>query len=104
MSPEQIALRVRVGAVTLGSMLLIMVVMAVLLVVSDVRASRPGPQQPRATAASDGITAFAVDTLPALGVYVGSHCERTAYVIRSKRGSDVFVYTRNANGVLTDPD
>jgi hypothetical protein len=101
MSPEQKAQRIRVGAVTLGSMLLILVILTVLLVVSDLRASSPEPLPCRT---SDGITAFAVDTLPTPSVVDGSKNVRTAYVVRSKTGTEVFVYTRNADGVVTDPD
>jgi hypothetical protein len=105
MSPEKKTLRVRIGAVTLGSMMMTLVLLAVLLVASDLRASQPGiSQEFPATGTSDGITSFAVDTLPALGVVVGPNSVRTAYVVRSKAGTEVFVYTRNSDGILTDPD
>lgn len=138
MSPEQIALRVRVGAVTLVSMLLTLVGLSILLVVSDVAAADPRlPARIHVTSASeldtersrtlvnsgqdweearkvgstfggdigsDRITEFAVDPAATpLGAEVQNPV-RTAYVVISKTGNQVFVYTRNADGNLTDPD
>ena len=103
MSPEQKTFRV--GAVTLGSMLLTLVLLAALLFVSDLRASTPRMLQELPTSSvPDGITAFALDTLPRANVDFGSKCPRTAYVVRTKAGTEVFVYTRNSVGDLTDPD
>lgn len=138
MSPEQKALRVRVGAVTLVSMLLTLVGLSILLAVSDAAAADPCvPARIHVTSASeletetskslgksgrdwakvrevrsafrgatgsDRITEFAMEPPTTHPAVEGSNPVRTAYVIVSKTGNQVFVYTRNADGFLTDPD
>ena len=136
MSPEQKALRV--GAVTLASMLVTLVGLSILLAVSDVAAADPCiPARIHVTSASeletersralgnserdwekarevrstsrgdigsDRITEFAVEPETTRSAVEGTHPTRTAYVVVSKTGNQVFVYTRNAEGNLTDPD
>lgn len=103
MSPRHTSLSIKIGAATMASMLLTMVGLSILLAVSDADASGPSPQSPTPSA-SDGITSFAVDTAPTLRVIGDPQSARRAYVMISKAGTEVFVYTRNADGVVTDPD
>jgi len=58
----------------------------------------------RGDTGSDQITEFAVEPVTTSLAVETPNTTRTAYVVVSKTGNQVFVYTRNADGVLTDPD
>jgi hypothetical protein len=139
MSPFQKSLSIKVGAVTLASMLVTLVGLSVLLAACDASASSPeNPTGTRIISAtelemaaisrsegklgrdweaarevrldvqadtgSDRITSFAVEPASSQSVVDGSKVAGSAYVVVSRTGTQVFVYTRNADGNLTDPD
>jgi len=58
----------------------------------------------RGDTGSDMITEFAAEPAASPLSAEGRNPIRTAYVVMSKSGNQVFVYTRNADGVLTAPD
>jgi len=110
MNSHQKNLGSRVGLVTLASMLASLLGMSLLLVVTDARAASPGfPIVPVDSVDSDlqsarlgqiddtGATDMDWQEVSHLPVVTGMSQAPDS-------GTKVFVYTRNADGILTDPD
>ncbi|HXP91779.1 MAG TPA: hypothetical protein VN931_12730 [Fibrobacteria bacterium] len=104
MNTHQQNLGSRVGVFTLASMLVALVGLSLLLVVSDARASNPEFRTVPVDSAVANLPA--TDAEPTeMDWQEASHLPADPEVSQ-KPGSvpNVFVYTRNADGILTDPD
>jgi len=89
------------------SMLLTIVCLSLLLIVSDACASSGFPIVPVDSAVANPQAADAgevVDTVAVPMDWQEVHHMPAEPGLSRDTGSDVFVYTRNADGILTDPD
>ena len=110
MNSHQKNLGSRVGLVTLASMLATLLGMSLLLVVTDARAASPGfpivpvdsvvaVQQATWAGPRDDTVATEMDWQEVSHLPVATGLSQAP-----DSGTKVFVYTRNADGILTDPD